>query len=125
MSLTDGQVTHVDEEKRVVTVQPDKQAGEKKALPIEYKIPGKIAILVAKGDVVKENQALCGGSLDLKKLYKASGLKEAQQYILKEVQKIYASQGVDIQGQKNLCLPELVLPQRCILILWAEQCFFA
>jgi DNA-directed RNA polymerase subunit beta' len=42
---------------------------------------------------------LCEGSLDLKKLYKASGIEATQRYILQEVQRIYASQGVDINDK--------------------------
>jgi DNA-directed RNA polymerase subunit beta' len=104
MSLTDGKVVKIDEEKRIITIQPTSEAkkGKKKAdknKPIEYKIPGRIAILVETGQEVKENQALCGGSLDLKKLYKSAGLEETQKYILKEVQNIYASQGVDIHDK--------------------------
>ena len=99
MSLTDGKVTEINEETRVVTIQPEKGPEGKKPLPIDYKIPGKIAILVAKGDEVKENQPLCGGSLDLKKLYKSAGLEDAQRYVLREVQRIYASQGVDIHDK--------------------------
>jgi len=98
ISLTAGKVTKIDEEKRVITIQPSSEEG-KKELPIEYKIPGKIAILVSVGQEVKESQPLCQGSLDLKKLYKASGLEETQKYILKEVQRIYASQGVDIHDK--------------------------
>lgn len=105
MSLTEGKVISIDEEKRIVTIQPSKEASDKKGkkgkkdLPIEYKIPGKIAMLVAVGDQVKENQPLCQGNLDLKKLYKSAGLEETQRYILKEVQRIYASQGVDIHDK--------------------------
>ncbi len=106
MSLTEGKVVSIDEETRIVTIQPTGEGktkkGEgtgKKALPIEYKIPGKIAMLVAKGDEVKENQPLCAGNLDLKKLYRSAGLEETQKYILKEVQRIYASQGVDIHDK--------------------------
>ena len=101
MSLTEGKVTKIDEETRVITIAPegDKKSGGKKPLPIDYKIPSKIAILVAVGQEVKENQPLCGGNLDLKKLYKSAGLEETQKYILKEVQRIYASQGVDIHDK--------------------------
>ena len=98
MSLTEGKVIKIDDEKRVVTIQPASQEG-KKPLPIDYKIPGKIAMLVAMGQEVKENQPLCAGNLDLKKLYKSAGLEIAQRYILKEVQRIYASQGVDIHDK--------------------------
>ena len=66
---------------------------------MEYKIPGRIAIMVEKGQEVKENQPLCEGSLDLKKLYKSAGVEATQRYILQEVQRIYSSQGVDIHDK--------------------------
>jgi len=118
MSLVDGKVTKVDEEKRIVTIEEipnlnlaktdDDSQQEKKAKPskpsskkniIEYVIPGRVAILVKSGDIVKESQPLCEGSLDLKKLYKTVGLEDTQRYIVKEVQKIYSSQGVDIHDK--------------------------
>ncbi len=111
MSLTDGKVIKIDEETRVITVQPTTESAVKadkkgknsemgkKPLPIDYKIPNRIAILVAVGQEIKENQPLCAGNLDLKKLYKSAGLEETQKYILKEVQRIYCSQGVDIHDK--------------------------
>ena len=110
MSLTDGKVTKIDEENRIITVQPTTESAAKKSkkeaektnakpLPIEYKIPNRIAILVAQGQDIKENQPLCAGNLDLKKLYKSAGLEETRRYILKEVQRIYSSQGVDIHDK--------------------------
>jgi DNA-directed RNA polymerase subunit beta' len=112
ISLTEGKVIKVDEEKRIVKIAPLKSGARQflgigpsikkssgKYQPVDYKIPGRIAILVKEGDIVKENQPLCEGSLDLKKLYKSAGLRETQRYILKEVQKIYASQGVDIHDK--------------------------
>ena len=102
MSLAEGEVVAVDEEKKIVTIKPTVPGGKKvgaKELNIDYQIPPRIAILVKVGDQVKENQPLCGGNLDLKKLYKASGLEITQRYILREVQRIYASQGVDIHDK--------------------------
>ena len=96
-ALAEGVVTKIDEEKKIITIKPE--GSGKKDLSIDYQIPGRIAMLVAVGDKVRESQPLCGGSLDLKKLYKASGLEETQRYILKEVQRIYASQGVDIHDK--------------------------
>jgi len=98
MSLTAGKVVGIDEEKRIVRIQPDKGSSSKKDV-MEYKIPGRIAMLVEKGQDIKENQPLCEGSLDLKKLYKSGGVETTQRYILQEVQKIYASQGVDIHDK--------------------------
>ena len=98
MSLTEGKVIGIDEETRTVKIQPSKASGSKKDV-LEYKIPGRIAIIVEKGQDIKENQPLCEGSLDLKKLYKSAGLEITQKYILQEVQRIYSSQGVDINDK--------------------------
>jgi DNA-directed RNA polymerase subunit beta' len=98
MSLTEGKVIAIDEEQKIVKIQPTGKSSSKKDI-MEYKIPGRIAILVQKGQEVKENQPLCEGSLDLKKLYKSSGVETTQRYILQEVQRIYASQGVDIHDK--------------------------
>jgi len=103
MSLTEGRVVAIDEESRIVKIQPTatKDDGKKavKKEIMEYKIPGRIAIIVEKGQDVKENQPLCEGSLDLKKLYKSAGVEKTQRYILQEVQRIYTSQGVDIHDK--------------------------
>ncbi len=96
MSLTDGKVVSIDEETRVIKIEP---SGKTKKDVMEYKVPGRVAILVKKNDEIKEGQPLCGGSLDLKKMYKASGLEATRRYIVKEIQHIYASQGVDIHDK--------------------------
>jgi len=98
MSLTEGKVISIDEVQRIVKIQPSKKSGSKKDT-MEYKIPGRIAIMVEKGQDIKENQPLCEGSLDLKKLYKSAGVEATQRYVLQEVQKIYSSQGVDINDK--------------------------
>jgi DNA-directed RNA polymerase subunit beta' len=103
MSLTEGKVVGINEETRIVTIKPTetKKDGKKisKKETMEYKIPGRIAIMVEKGQDIKENQPLCEGSLDLKKLYKSVGVEPTQRYILQEVQRIYSSQGVDIHDK--------------------------
>ena len=108
MSLTEGKVINIDRENNIIKIQSSKNGANPKGRSgsesskkdiMEYKIPGRIAILVEKGQDVKENQPLCAGSLDLKKLYKASGVEVTQRYVLQEVQKIYSSQGVDINDK--------------------------
>jgi len=110
MALAAGKVLKVDEEKRIVKIQSQTKKSSKKDIidpsplrkgegVIEYKLPGRTAILVDEGDEIKEGTGLCEGSLDLKKLYKAIGLEETQRYIIKEVQRIYSSQGVNIHDK--------------------------
>jgi len=101
MALSEGEVKVVDEEKRVVKIEssgvPIKKSKKKDI--IKYQIPPDSEIYVKKGDKIKEGQALCQGSLDLKRLFKSVGQEAAQRYILKEVQKIYTGEGIDIHDK--------------------------
>jgi len=97
ISLTAGKVVAIDEEARIVKIQPEGKTSSKDIM--EYKIPARIGILVQKGQEIKDSQPLCEGSLDLKKLYKSAGVELTQRYILQEVQRVYASQGVDIHDK--------------------------
>ena len=51
------------------------------------------------GDKVSAGQRLCEGNIDLKKLFKVAGLEKTASYIVQEIQKIYASQGVTIHDK--------------------------
>ena len=51
------------------------------------------------GDKVQAGSQLCEGNLDLKELFKAAGLEETQRYLIKEVQRIYSSQGASIHDK--------------------------
>ena len=72
---------------------------DKKEEIVEYKIPEKTAIWVEPGQEVKKGQQLCEGSLELKELFKLVGEEETKRYIIKEIQKIYVSQGAVIQDK--------------------------
>ncbi len=66
---------------------------------VEYKIPLKTAILVEKGQKISKGQQLCEGNLDLKETFKTRGKEAVQGYVLKEIQRIYASQGAPIHDK--------------------------
>jgi DNA-directed RNA polymerase subunit beta' len=72
---------------------------DKKEEIVEYKIPEKTAIWVEPGQEVKKGEQLCEGSLELKELFKLVGEEETKRYIIKEIQKIYVSQGAIIQDK--------------------------
>ncbi|MFH0779634.1 MAG: DNA-directed RNA polymerase subunit beta' [Parcubacteria group bacterium] len=59
----------------------------------EYVIPAGIVLWVKDGDFVEKGARLTEGSLDLSQLYRISGREAVQNYILKEIQYIYSSQG--------------------------------
>ncbi|NQT50180.1 DNA-directed RNA polymerase subunit beta' [Candidatus Kuenenbacteria bacterium] len=59
----------------------------------EFIIPPGTVLWVKDGEMVKRGAQLTEGSLDLSQLYKISGRLAVQDYILKEIQYIYSSQG--------------------------------
>jgi DNA-directed RNA polymerase subunit beta' len=59
----------------------------------EYVIPLGYKLWVKNGDVVKKGDQMTEGSINLQELYELKGRYAVQNYILKEIQEIYASQG--------------------------------
>jgi DNA-directed RNA polymerase subunit beta' len=115
MSQVDGKVLEITPEK-IIRIKADPlsekskpaqktkttrstKAKKGKAEIVEYKIPAKATVWVSPGQEVKRGQQLCEGSLDLKELFKLSGMEETQRYIIREIQKIYASQGAIIHDK--------------------------
>ncbi|QQK74328.1 DNA-directed RNA polymerase subunit beta' [Salicibibacter cibarius] len=90
------------------TVSEIHDAGDKKDIIISGEIESKsyttaygARLRVAEGDHVEAGQALTEGSIDPKELLKVTGIKEVKEYLLKEVQKVYRMQGVEI-GDKHV-----------------------
>ena len=108
ISKARGTVIDVTPE-RVIKIKPELEglknaSGQKKGKAkkediLEYKISPKIAIYVKRGQEVEKGQQLCEGSLDLKDLFKAKGKEETQRYVLREIQRIYFSQGAAIHDK--------------------------
>lgn len=59
----------------------------------EYIIPAGTSLWVKDGDMVKVGAQLTDGSLDLSQLFKVTNRETVQDYILKEIQRVYTSQG--------------------------------
>ena len=111
IAFYDGKVIKID--KDTIKIQSSKsktqnkkeKAKEKKspkgrkAEMVEYKIPVGRTILVKEGDIIEAGDQLCEGSIDLKKLFKFGGKTKTAVYIVKEIQRIYASQGVAIHDK--------------------------
>ncbi len=95
MSDMEGQVGKVDSEKREVFLKGKEKGRE----VVKYSIPLDSEFYVKKGDKVRVGQPLCSGNLNLRKLFKLSGVAETQRYIIKEIQRIYAGEGIDIHDK--------------------------
>ena len=65
----------------------------------KYNIPFGARLLVSEGDLVEKGQQLTEGSLDPHDVLKVLGKVGVQDYITKEVQKVYRLQGVEIDDR--------------------------
>lgn len=79
---------------RHVTVKSEKDGTSK-----DYVIPFSADLRVKSGDEVESGTVLTGGSVNPQTILKTRGFKAVQDYILREVQSVYRSQGVDINDK--------------------------
>jgi len=101
ISELEGNVLEITPEKiiKIKGKNPASANKSKKTEVVEYKIPQKAAIWVQPGQTITRGQQLSEGSLDLKELFKLAGREEVQRYVIKEIQKIYVSQGALIHDK--------------------------
>ncbi len=65
----------------------------------EYETDSNVTLLVEEGQTVQAGEKITEGSIDPKQLLKVTDAETVQKYILKEVQKVYRSQGVEISDK--------------------------
>ncbi|GGM35011.1 DNA-directed RNA polymerase subunit beta' [Paraliobacillus quinghaiensis] len=96
ISEISGTVRDITEvkDKQEITVQGNVESRS-------YTAPYGARITVNIGDEVGAGEALTEGSIDPKELLKIQGIDGVQSYLLKEVQKVYRMQGVEI-GDKHV-----------------------
>ncbi len=62
----------------------------------EYLVPASATLLVEDGQLISAGTQIASGHLDIKEILRVQGLREAQRYIVDEVRRVYASQGVPL-----------------------------
>ncbi|MCB5031989.1 DNA-directed RNA polymerase subunit beta', partial [Streptococcus mutans] len=67
----------------------------------KYQAPYNARLKVQEGDYIERGESLTEGSIDPKQLLKVKDVAAVQDYLLKEVQKVYRMQGVEI-GDKHV-----------------------
>ncbi len=89
-----GAVSEIEtvEERFKVTVENAQEA-------ITYETNSGVQLLVEEGDSVVAGQKITDGSIDPKQLLQATDAETVHQYILKEVQKVYRAQGIEISDK--------------------------
>lgn len=81
---------------RRVTVYPnDASLGEERV----YQIPYGARLIVSEGQMVEAGDRLTEGAVNPHDILRVSGLKATQRYLVYEVQKVYKSQGVEINDK--------------------------
>ena len=89
-----GEVT-IEEKDKIIHVIVRTDEGETK----DYTIPFGTGVIVKTGDRVEPGSVLTNGSVYPQDILKTKGIKGVQDYILKEIQSVYRSQGVDINDK--------------------------
>ncbi len=90
----DGKVT-VEETDKAVTITITDAKGETE----DYKLPPRSRLYVKNGERIERGTQLNEGSLYPAEVLEVQGRTETEQYIVSEVQRVYKSQGVDINDK--------------------------
>ena len=85
----------IEEKDKLIHVIVKTSDGENK----DYTIPFGTGVIVKDGDIVEPGTILTNGSVYPQDILKTKGIKGVQDYILKEIQSVYRSQGVDINDK--------------------------
>src|SRR5690606_38197832 len=84
--------TNEEGRQKVIVSYENRQEGE-------YEIPTTARLLVKDGDHVEPGQPLTEGSLNPHRILRIQGRQACQMYLLSEVQKVYRSQGQNINDK--------------------------
>ena len=90
----DGKVS-IEETEKALTVTITDEAGEEH----KHAFPRRTRLFVAEGEKISAGKQLNEGSLYPHELLAIRGRTETEQYLVKEVQEVYKSQGVDINDK--------------------------
>lgn len=102
LSGVDGVVEGIEERGnlRVITVRTSSSRSATRsravAKTLEYAVPRTALVYVKVGDKIRVGQQLSEGHFDLLELMELRGISEVVRYIVTEVRKIYAAEGVSI-----------------------------
>jgi DNA-directed RNA polymerase subunit beta' len=88
-------VVHIEESDKALTVVVTDDGGEEH----RHTFPRRTRLYVAEGEKVEAGRQLNEGSLYPHDLLKLRGRTETERYLVKEVQEVYKSQGVDINDK--------------------------
>jgi DNA-directed RNA polymerase subunit beta' len=98
VSQTDGEVIEIkdtDSKEKLIKVLSDSKA-DGKSNEIEYLAPFRRMPVVKVGDKVKKGMLLTDGSADIAEIFKFGTKEDAEEYIIREINKVYELQSASI-----------------------------
>lgn len=98
VSQTDGEVFEIknkEDKEKVIKVLSDSKV-DGKPNEIEYSVPFNRSPIVKVGDKVKAGEILTDGSADITEIYKLGSKEMAEEYIIREINKVYELQSASI-----------------------------
>ena len=87
--------TEEEKNKSIMTIQ----ANDESKMEYEYQFLSSRRLRVKKGDIVKPGQKLVEGPILLENLLEVAGPRAVQNYLLKEIQRLYRLQGISISDK--------------------------
>jgi DNA-directed RNA polymerase subunit beta' len=88
-------IEEVDTKFRMITIKNDEEPEMEKS----YQVPTRTKIRIYNGDHVTIGDQLTEGIKNPHDILKINGMKACEQYLVKEIQDVYKSQGVDINDK--------------------------
>ena len=98
VSETDGEVIEIkdkDGKEKIIKVLSDSKA-DGKPNEIEYLAPFRRIPIVKVGDKIKKGELLTDGSADIAEIFKFGGKELVEEYIIREINKVYELQSASI-----------------------------
>jgi len=119
LSKINGKITDVvdDEAGKMIVIMPDidSRSSRKKKQQVEYILPYGRVTNKKVGDKVSKGDILTDGSVDISELFKYAGKKAAQEYIIREIIRIYELQGAATARKHIEVVIKQMLSRRKIL----------
>ena len=82
------------DERKIIVIPTDRDEDA-----TEYLVDPVEEIIVKESEIVAKGEKLTAGNLDLTDLFRTVGVDETKRYIIEEIQKVYASQGVALNDK--------------------------
>lgn len=98
ISDVEGIVDKINEKGLLKIISIKVDSGKKKKI-VEYSVLRSSDIVVSLGDKVRPGDRLSEGSIDLREFFRYKGKEESYRYLIKELQRIYLSEGVSINNK--------------------------